>query len=81
MTIKFNKIRNVIFSYIGECRLYQSLLRFNSAKYTGMAMESTVNAVLDDLRAQVRNKRELVQLQGLEGLVIKDMQKDYAFMI
>ncbi len=29
----FYKVRNCIFFYIGECRLYQYLLRFKPDKY------------------------------------------------
>lgn len=77
----FFKVRNCIFFYIGECRLYQHLLRFKPDKYVGMTLLQMISTVLNDIRSACQSSKEVNRLRGLESLVYRDMKKCYSFYL
>lgn len=77
----FYKVRNCIFFYIGECRLYQYLLRVKPDKYVDMSLLKMISAILNDMRLACQSAKEINRLRGLESLVYRDMKKCYSYYL
>lgn len=77
----FYKVKNCIFFYIGECRLWQYLLRVKSDKYIKMSLEQMVSALLNNMRSSCQTRKEFDKLRGLESLILKDMHKFYSYYL
>lgn len=77
----FYKVRNCIFAYIGESRLWQYLLRVKPDNYTKMTLTQMISAVLNDMRSACQSFAEFNRLRGLEKLIYKDMQEYYSYYL
>lgn len=77
----FYKVRNCIFYYIGECRIWQYLLRVKPEKYARMTLSQMISSVLNDMRSACQSFAEFNKLRGLESLILKDMQKYYSYYL
>lgn len=77
----FYKVRNCIFYYIGESRLWQYLLRVKPDKYVKMTLTQMISAVLNDMRSACLSYTEFNKLRGLEQLVYKDMHECYSYYL
>lgn len=77
----FYKVRNCIFYYIGECRLWQYLLRAKPDKYVKMTLSQMISAMLNEMRSACLSNQEFNKLRGLESLILKDMQKYYSYYL
>ncbi len=77
----FYKVRNCIFYYIGECRLWQYLLRVKPKKYAGMTLTQMISALLNNMRSACLTRIEFDKLRGLEKPIYNDMHKFYSYYL
>lgn len=77
----FYKVKNCIFFYIGECRLWQYLLRVEPDRYVKMTLEQMIPALLNDMRSTCQSFKEFDKLRGLEKHIYKDMQECYSYYL
>jgi len=77
----FFKVKNCIFFYIGECRLWQYLLRVEPDRYVRMPLEQMISALLNDMRSACQSFAEFNKLRGLEKYIYKDMHKFYSYYL